>query len=143
MGSDEVRHSGENLLTRAEREVLAVLLTGAHNRQIAEQLFVTEATVRTHLTHIYSKLDVDGRAALIATFRVEAVPQAPMPAPARPRRDARMWIVAGIALIVIVGFVANIAFNGSGERGPSWAPASAPAVRVVPSGPDAVSALPR
>lgn len=135
MASVQVRQADPNQLTRSEREVVAVLLTGAHNRQIATQLFVTEATVRTHLTHIYAKLGVDGRAALIARFRDEAAPQPPIPVPARPRRDVRMWIVAGLASIIIAGFVANTAFNGSGEREPSWAPAPAPAVRVAPSGP--------
>lgn len=48
-------------LTDREIEVLKHLATGATNRQIARTLFVTEATVKTHLVHIFTKLDVDSR----------------------------------------------------------------------------------
>jgi DNA-binding NarL/FixJ family response regulator len=36
------------------------------NRAIAKQLFISEATVKTHLVHIYGKLGVDNRTAAIA-----------------------------------------------------------------------------
>ena len=36
------------------------------NRAIAKQLFISEATVKTHLVHIYAKLGVDNRTAAIA-----------------------------------------------------------------------------
>ena len=52
---------GEVTLTAKEREVLAALAAGASTVQIAAQLFVTPATVKTHLAHIYAKLDVNGR----------------------------------------------------------------------------------
>ncbi len=48
-------------LTRKELEVLARLAEGRSNREIAEVLFVTPATVKTHLAHIYAKLDVTSR----------------------------------------------------------------------------------
>lgn len=48
-------------LTSKEREVLIALAAGATNQQIAAQLFVSPATVKTHLAHIYVKLDVGGR----------------------------------------------------------------------------------
>lgn len=48
-------------LTRKELEVLVRLAEGRSNREIAEVLFVTPATVKTHLAHIYAKLQVDGR----------------------------------------------------------------------------------
>ena len=45
-------------LTPKEREVLALLAQGRSNRQIAETLFISGATVKTHLTHLYEKLGV-------------------------------------------------------------------------------------
>ncbi len=48
-------------LTRKELEVLLRLAEGRSNREIAEVLFVTPATVKTHLAHIYAKLEVAGR----------------------------------------------------------------------------------
>lgn len=49
------------LLTPKEREILAQLARGASNKRIAEALFVTPATVKTHLAHIYAKLGARGR----------------------------------------------------------------------------------
>lgn len=48
-------------LTRKELEVLARLAEGRSNREIATALFVTQATVKSHLAHIYVKLGVTGR----------------------------------------------------------------------------------
>jgi len=47
--------------------LLKLLATGLGNRAIARQLFISEATVKTHLAHIYSQLRVDNRTAAIAT----------------------------------------------------------------------------
>ncbi|MGH9104406.1 MAG: response regulator transcription factor [Acidimicrobiales bacterium] len=52
---------GGERLTRKESEVLAHLARGASNKQIAEALYVTPATVKTHLAHIYAKLGARGR----------------------------------------------------------------------------------
>ncbi|RAY12742.1 DNA-binding response regulator [Actinomadura craniellae] len=57
---------GESLSTR-ELEVLRLVARGTSNREIAAELFISEATVKTHLTHIYAKLDVKDRAAAVAT----------------------------------------------------------------------------
>ena len=56
-------------LTDREQEVLRLLDTGASNPQIAKALFVTEATVKTHLVHIFAKLGVDSRARAVAVAR--------------------------------------------------------------------------
>jgi DNA-binding CsgD family transcriptional regulator len=48
-------------LTAAERRVLALLARGLSNREIAASLFVSNETVRTHVSHILHKLDVDTR----------------------------------------------------------------------------------
>jgi DNA-binding NarL/FixJ family response regulator len=53
-------------LSPREREVLALIADGATNREAAGRLFVSEATVKTHLLHIYEKLGVRDRAAAVA-----------------------------------------------------------------------------
>ncbi|TCC55362.1 response regulator transcription factor [Kribbella pittospori] len=53
-------------LTEREVEILGLLATGRSNREMARQLFVSEATVKSHLSHIYTKLEVDTRAAAVA-----------------------------------------------------------------------------
>ncbi|MFE0104761.1 response regulator [Streptomyces sp. NPDC059009] len=53
-------------LSAREREVLVLVAKGTANREIARELFISEATVKTHLTHIYGKLGVKDRAAAVA-----------------------------------------------------------------------------
>ncbi|MET9530315.1 response regulator transcription factor [Streptomyces sp. NPDC006649] len=57
---------GHDALSAREREVLVLVARGTSNRDIARELFISEATVKTHLTHIYGKLDVKDRAAAVA-----------------------------------------------------------------------------
>lgn len=57
--------AGETLSAR-EREVLELVAKGTSNRAVAAELFISEATVKTHLTHIYGKLGVKDRAAAVA-----------------------------------------------------------------------------
>ncbi|GAA0424063.1 DNA-binding response regulator [Acrocarpospora corrugata] len=53
-------------LSGREREVLHLVAKGTGNREIAAILFISEATVKSHLTHIYAKLGVKDRAAAVA-----------------------------------------------------------------------------
>ncbi len=53
-------------LSDREGEVLRLVARGRSNREIARTLFVSEATVKTHLTHVYEKLGVGDRAAAVA-----------------------------------------------------------------------------
>ena len=53
-------------LTPREREVAALLLRGMSNRQIAEDLVITERTAETHVCRILSKLGLDSRAQIAA-----------------------------------------------------------------------------
>jgi len=52
-------------LSQRELEVLGLLSTGNANKEIAARLFISEATVKTHLLHIYAKLGVSDRAAAV------------------------------------------------------------------------------
>jgi DNA-binding NarL/FixJ family response regulator len=52
-------------LTPRERDVLRLIGRGASNTEIAESLFVSEATVKSHIGHIFTKLDLRDRAAAI------------------------------------------------------------------------------
>ncbi|MFF7332688.1 response regulator [Streptomyces sp. NPDC090306] len=61
-----VRAPGNEPLSAREREVLALVAKGTPNREIARTLFISEATVKTHLTHLYGKLGVKDRAAAVA-----------------------------------------------------------------------------
>jgi DNA-binding NarL/FixJ family response regulator len=53
-------------LSARELEVLSLVAAGSTNRDAAARLFISEATVKTHLLHIYAKLGVADRAAAVA-----------------------------------------------------------------------------
>jgi DNA-binding NarL/FixJ family response regulator len=54
------------VVTEREVEVLELLARGLGNREMARELLVSEATVKSHLSHIYTKLGVDTRAGAVA-----------------------------------------------------------------------------
>ncbi|QEV18791.1 response regulator [Streptomyces alboniger] len=56
-------------LTDRERDILGQLSRGLGNREIARALFISEATVKTHLGRIYDKLGVDTRAGAVAVAK--------------------------------------------------------------------------
>ncbi|WP_134728770.1 MULTISPECIES: response regulator [Amycolatopsis] len=56
-------------LTDRERDILEQLAQGVGNREIARRLFISEATVKTHLGRIYEKLGVDTRAGAVAVAK--------------------------------------------------------------------------
>lgn len=56
-------------LTDRERDILAQLARGIGNRGIARALYISEATVKTHLRRIYDKLGVDTRAGAVAVAK--------------------------------------------------------------------------
>ena len=53
-------------LTAREIEVLQLLAFGHTNKDIAEQLFISPDTVKTHLEHIFEKLGISDRTAAVA-----------------------------------------------------------------------------
>ncbi|MFE7352169.1 response regulator [Streptomyces sp. NPDC057543] len=57
---------GHESLSAREREVLELVAKGTSNREIAAELFISEATVKTHLTHVFAKLGAKDRAAAVA-----------------------------------------------------------------------------
>ncbi|SFQ67416.1 DNA-binding response regulator, NarL/FixJ family, contains REC and HTH domains [Amycolatopsis arida] len=61
-----MREPAREPLSQREVEVLRLVARGATNRDAARQLFISEATVKTHLLHIYAKLGVNDRAAAVA-----------------------------------------------------------------------------
>lgn len=58
---DQVLTAAVDSLTRREREVFGLIANGKSNPEIAEQLFLSEATVKTHVGHILAKLEARDR----------------------------------------------------------------------------------
>ena len=59
------RAAPEEALTSREVEVLELVARGSSNADIAAALFISEATVKTHLLHVFAKLGVDDRTAAV------------------------------------------------------------------------------
>jgi len=56
-------------LSPRELEVLTILATGKSTKEIARQLYLSEATIKTHLASIYRKLEVSNRISAVAVAR--------------------------------------------------------------------------
>lgn len=62
--------SGANPLTNRERAILTLVAQGRTNSDIGERLFISEKTVKSHLTNIFEKLDVEDRSqAALTAFK--------------------------------------------------------------------------
>ena len=73
--------TGPHALTAAEHRVARFAADGHSNREIAEQLYVTQRTVETHLTHAFQKLDIRARAELpVALARSDSAAATAAPA---------------------------------------------------------------
>ena len=57
-------------MSEREKEVAWLICRGFTNRQIAEELFIAETTVKKHVTHVYEKCGVSGRKELKEHFPV-------------------------------------------------------------------------
>jgi len=55
-------------LTPTEREVVALVAEGLSNPDVADRLFMSRSTVKTHLNHVFAKLGVTTRAELAAAY---------------------------------------------------------------------------
>ncbi|HEY7132418.1 MAG TPA: response regulator transcription factor [Candidatus Limnocylindrales bacterium] len=62
----QLRTPAPDALSDRELEVLTLIAQGETNRGAASRLFISEATVKTHLIHVYEKLGVNDRAAAVA-----------------------------------------------------------------------------
>lgn len=72
------RCAGDRELTERELAVLAGAARGERSKEIARNLGISERTVRAHLTSIYTKLEVDSRAAAVAlALRAGILPASP------------------------------------------------------------------
>lgn len=60
-------------LSSREIDVLELVAAGRSNSEVAEQLFVSETTVKSHLAHIFSKLDVGSRTAAVSAARQKGI----------------------------------------------------------------------
>ncbi|WP_277451975.1 response regulator transcription factor [Janibacter sp. DB-40] len=60
-------------LSAREVEILAAVARGLSNKEVARELVISEATVKTHLVHVFTKLDVDSRTAAVARAREDGV----------------------------------------------------------------------
>ncbi len=63
------RDSRMAALSSRELEIVELLAAGKSNREICDQLFLSGATVKSHLNHIYSKLEVKSRTGALARAR--------------------------------------------------------------------------
>ena len=61
----QVRKPAGRVLSKRELEVLRLVADGSSNREAANRLFISEASIKTHLLHIYDKLGVRDRAAAV------------------------------------------------------------------------------
>jgi ATP/maltotriose-dependent transcriptional regulator MalT len=62
-----VRSPAPPALSARETEVLRLVASGLTNADIGKQLFIAEATVKTHLLRVFNKLDVTDRTAAVTT----------------------------------------------------------------------------
>ncbi|MGX7679519.1 helix-turn-helix transcriptional regulator [Jatrophihabitans sp. DSM 45814] len=80
----DVDRTGLDTLTSRENDVLALLVEGRTNRQIARQLYISDKTVSVHVSNILAKLGVGGRAEAAAVARRTARATGDSAARARP-----------------------------------------------------------
>ena len=111
-------------LSNREAEVAELVSKGLSNKEVANQLFVTEKTVKFHLTNIYKKMNVKSRAQLIVWCLphlgfVES--EARIEAAAIPAAAATQTIPAGNATVggvnIIPGQRNDINGRGAGDVG--------------------------
>jgi DNA-binding NarL/FixJ family response regulator len=63
--AEPVRENKDTLLTEREREVLLCLVQGMNNKEIAQSLFISDKTVKIHVSKIFKKLDVKSRSQVV------------------------------------------------------------------------------
>jgi DNA-binding NarL/FixJ family response regulator len=81
--------TGWDSLTPVEREVVALVTDGLSNPEIANRLFVSTNTVKTHLSHVFSKLGITSRAELAAEVTRRQARKITRPGDVRPRVESQ------------------------------------------------------
>lgn len=111
-------------LSNREAEVAELVSKGLSNKEVANQLFVTEKTVKFHLTNIYKKMSVKSRAQLIVWclphlgFVENEATQAPAARPEVTNAQAIInTIPAGNATVGSVSPIRNDIGSGNGDVG--------------------------
>ncbi|GAA3369817.1 response regulator transcription factor [Streptomyces sannanensis] len=74
----------QSALTPRETEILVLLAKGLSNRQVSRALFISEATVKTHLVRVFAKLGVDSRTGAVTAALGRGLIPEPLPGPALP-----------------------------------------------------------
>lgn len=74
----------QSTLTPRETEILVLLAKGLSNRQVSRALFISEATVKTHLVRVFAKLGVDSRTGAVTAALGRGLIPEPLPGPALP-----------------------------------------------------------
>ena len=64
-------------LSQREREILALMMKGSRNKDIAKELFISENTVKVHVYNIYKKLGVSNRLGILDRLRNHKTPRGP------------------------------------------------------------------
>jgi DNA-binding NarL/FixJ family response regulator len=80
-GSRTSESSLEQRLSSREREIFRHAATGLSNKELAERLAISQATVKAHLTSIFQKLGLHGRAELAAAYHGLMPPAPDHPSP--------------------------------------------------------------
>ena len=65
--------SRESLITAREREILQLLADGMSNADVAQKLFISQETVKSHVRHILAKLEADNRTQAVAIALRESI----------------------------------------------------------------------
>ena len=84
------RDADLDALTGREREVLRLIGQGKANAEIAAELFISEGTVKTHINHLFTKLQLRDRAAAIV-FAFDHDLAAPLPDRGNPQSPPSRW----------------------------------------------------
>ncbi|MBD0289846.1 MAG: response regulator transcription factor [Thermoleophilia bacterium] len=70
---DFLARDKEDMLTAREREILQLLADGMSNSDVAQRLFISQETVKSHVRHILAKLEADTRTHAVAIALREAI----------------------------------------------------------------------